>query len=49
VAGLIILCTTWRLGPGPAMDYFMVTAESLHNPAVYTNAVLPADAGGTSE
>jgi multicomponent K+:H+ antiporter subunit D len=49
VAGLIILCTALALGAGPAMEYFMVTAESLHNPAVYPNAVLPADARGTGK
>ncbi len=49
VAGLIALCAILALAAGPATDYFRITAESLHNPAAYINAVLPAYAGGTGE
>ncbi|MBN8772959.1 MAG: monovalent cation/H+ antiporter subunit D [Thiobacillus sp. 63-78] len=49
VAGLIALCAILALAAGPATDYFRATAESLHNPAAYIHAVLPAYAGGAGE
>jgi multicomponent K+:H+ antiporter subunit D len=46
VAALVLLCVALTAGAGPALSYFNAAAQSLHNPAEYTRAVLPAANGG---
>lgn len=49
VAVLILLCVALALGAGPALRYFNVAAQSLHNAPAYTGAVLPAHAKGVEK
>lgn len=46
VAGLLFLCLGLALAAGPALDYCNGAAQSLHQPAVYVDAVLPTRTTG---
>lgn len=49
VAALVLLCVALAAGAGPAMRYFNVAAQSLHNTPAYTGAVLPNYAKGAGK
>jgi multicomponent K+:H+ antiporter subunit D len=42
VAALVLICIVLAVKAGPVMQYLEATAQRLHDPATYINAVLPA-------
>jgi multicomponent K+:H+ antiporter subunit D len=42
VAGLLFACVLLTVQAGPVMRYMQATAETLHTPAIYINAVMSA-------